>query len=575
MASDPKDTIYIDPEDEITTVIDKVLDSPKKLVALVLPSRATVFQSIVNMKLLKRKSSEAGKDIVLVTNESSLRPLAGNVGLHVAKTLSSKPEIPVAPVITNAMVEAAEDEKIGEDLEPGEEDALRDIGKEEISKPSTKAAGPDSDTIELDNTEGEETKPTDTAMPAVALASDKKTDKRSKKLKVPDFERFRVIAILGGLIIVVLIILWILMFKVWPHATVSIKTDAQNVNATVPFTLDPSTNSLNQAEAVVPAKLAQETKTYTATVNSTGSQNNGQTATGSVSMTAEECGTGVAPSNVPAGSEVVQNNEAYITQAETAFNNLPNGRASGNCLTYLATSSTSITAQNPGAAYNTANNNTSFSVPGRSDVSASGGVSGGTDDIVTIVAQQDITNAENKISTDTSGAKSDLTSDLTQDNFYPIDATFAGGTPTVSPNASAGTAASSVTVTETVKYTLYGVIKQDLVTLLNSNILSQVGKNQNILNNGFNSASYTVGTSPTDVTIISNAIVGPNINATTLKSEIKGLKAGAIESLIKTNSNVSSVSVSLSPFYVSTAPSPSHITINIAKPTNNPSNASQ
>ena len=74
MANDPKNTIYIDVDDEITGVIDKVLDSPSKLVALVLPKRASVFQSIVNMKLLKRKADEADKDIVLVTTEESLLP---------------------------------------------------------------------------------------------------------------------------------------------------------------------------------------------------------------------------------------------------------------------------------------------------------------------------------------------------------------------------------------------------------------------------------------------------------------------------------------------------------------------
>jgi hypothetical protein len=70
MADTPKDTIYIDVDDEITTVIDKVLSSKSKIVALVLPKRAAVFQSIVNMKLLKLKTDNAGKNLVLITTES-------------------------------------------------------------------------------------------------------------------------------------------------------------------------------------------------------------------------------------------------------------------------------------------------------------------------------------------------------------------------------------------------------------------------------------------------------------------------------------------------------------------------
>ena len=36
-----KDTIYVDVDDEITSIIDKVENSSEKVVALVLPKRAT------------------------------------------------------------------------------------------------------------------------------------------------------------------------------------------------------------------------------------------------------------------------------------------------------------------------------------------------------------------------------------------------------------------------------------------------------------------------------------------------------------------------------------------------------
>ena len=48
-----KDVIYIDVDDEITSIISKLQESSGKIVALVLPKRAVVLQSIVNLKLLK------------------------------------------------------------------------------------------------------------------------------------------------------------------------------------------------------------------------------------------------------------------------------------------------------------------------------------------------------------------------------------------------------------------------------------------------------------------------------------------------------------------------------------------
>src|SRR5918911_5581071 len=91
------DTIYIDIDDEITGIIDKLKASKGKVVALVLPKRAAVFQSIVNMKLLKRAADSSKKHLVLITSEAGLLPLAGAAGVHVAKTLTSKPVIPLAP----------------------------------------------------------------------------------------------------------------------------------------------------------------------------------------------------------------------------------------------------------------------------------------------------------------------------------------------------------------------------------------------------------------------------------------------------------------------------------------------
>ena len=112
MTTNDKDTIYIDIDDEITGIIDKFNASSGKVVALVLPKRAAVLQSIVNMKLLKRAADQSKKNLVLVTTEASLMPLAGAVGVNVAKTLTSKPEVPSAPVTDDReeMVDEAEED---------------------------------------------------------------------------------------------------------------------------------------------------------------------------------------------------------------------------------------------------------------------------------------------------------------------------------------------------------------------------------------------------------------------------------------------------------------------------------
>ena len=92
-----KSTVYVDVDEEITSIVDKVKSAPGAIVALVLPKRANVLQSSVNMKLLKRAAKQSDKELVLITSESSLLPLAGMAGLYVASSVNSKPHIPLIP----------------------------------------------------------------------------------------------------------------------------------------------------------------------------------------------------------------------------------------------------------------------------------------------------------------------------------------------------------------------------------------------------------------------------------------------------------------------------------------------
>src|SRR3990167_2395009 len=127
MTDSAKDTVYIDIDDEITSVIDKIRASNHKIIALVLPKRATVFQSIVNMKLIKRTADDLNKRVVLITSEVQVLPLAGAVGLHAAKTLQSKPVVPPAP------------ETAKEDLALEEPDGSGETNEEEPELDNTKS----------------------------------------------------------------------------------------------------------------------------------------------------------------------------------------------------------------------------------------------------------------------------------------------------------------------------------------------------------------------------------------------------------------------------------------------------
>ncbi|MFH1534010.1 MAG: hypothetical protein ABID64_03700 [Nitrospirota bacterium] len=78
-----KKVIYAEIDDEVTDIYDKFSSVRAKHVYIVLPKRAIFFQSIVNLKILKRKADDTGKIIYFITNDKNGIHLAGQVGIEV------------------------------------------------------------------------------------------------------------------------------------------------------------------------------------------------------------------------------------------------------------------------------------------------------------------------------------------------------------------------------------------------------------------------------------------------------------------------------------------------------------
>jgi hypothetical protein len=570
MAADSKDTIYIDIDDEITGIIDKLRNSDGKLVALVLPKRATVFQSIVNMKLLKRAADQNKKNLVLITTEAGLMPLAGAAGVHVASSLNSKPAIPLGPDEEEAE-ETIDEMGAQQDSNAAEIAGAAGVGA--LAAAAAAKSGDDVETLQLDDSELPDTlsdipsAPTKNYAPAAAAGRKAKKD---SKLKIPDFDRFRLFLIIGAIALVALIVFLFLAIKVLPKATINIKTDATTVDTNVPINLSTTATEVNEEDGTVPAKAVTQQKTYSQEVATTGQKNNGNKASGSVTLT--NCSSNDL--TLPAGSGLSSNGNTYITQTSVTipvsdfkgFNGpcKENGKANVN-----------VIAQSPGTAGNGA---TSFSVPSSSGLKGTGSTSGGTDNIVRVVNQNDINNAKAKINSKDDGVKSDLEKQLKKEDLFPITSTFNSGSPTVTSSSSVGQVADNVTVTENITYTMFGAKQDDLNSLADKAIKDQIDTNkQSILDNGVTTATYTVNSqtaTSAQVTMEGKASAGPELDTDQIKQDALGKKPAAIRASFRNNPDVTDVDVKLSPFWVSSVPSKeSKVVVKIAKPTANASSA--
>lgn len=85
-----KKVIYVDIDDEITEIFDRIRPVMAKDVYIVVPKRAILFQSVVNLKILKRKAEDEGKKIYLVTNDKNGIYLAQRIGVPVYNKANSE-----------------------------------------------------------------------------------------------------------------------------------------------------------------------------------------------------------------------------------------------------------------------------------------------------------------------------------------------------------------------------------------------------------------------------------------------------------------------------------------------------
>lgn len=564
-----KDTIYIDVDDEITSIIDKVRGSKGKIVALVLPKRASALQSIVNMKLLKRTSDDAQKHLVLVTTEAGLMPLAGNVGLYVASSPTSKPAIPPAPKMpgdepedADAPLDVSEDE--AEDFDPATA-AATPVGELAAAGTASKIAPKDVDEdLSLDD---DDDASESTAAAGAAAAAPK--PKKNKKLKVPNFDSFRKKLALGIVGLIALIFLWILAFMVLPRATIAIHTDTSSIPTNLNLILDTSAKELDPASDTVPATVITKDVPATQQAAATGQQNNGDKASGTVTMTAQECGTPTQPNDIPAGTTISANNHTYVLQSDVtfSFSNIKN-----SCINFDG-GTTDIQALKGGADYNVSN--ADFTVSGRSDITANGSAQGGTDNITKVVSQSDIDNATTKLAaSNTSTVKNGMKAVLQGKGLMPIDITFQAGEPKITTSAKAGDAADSVTVTSVTTYTLLGVKQSDLDTLVKDVVTKQIDKGkQSILDTGVKNAKFSSTQAATaegaNLSMRATAVAGPNIDTNAIKQQIAGKKKGDVQNLIKQTPGVTSVDVKYSPFWVSVTPkNTSKIAVQLDKSSN-------
>jgi hypothetical protein len=198
-----KDIIYIDTEDDITSIIGKIKASKDKIIALVPPKRTGVLQSAINLRLLQQAAKGDAKRLVLITGDQALMSLASLAKIPVAKNLQSKPEL--------AEINAIEVDD-GDDIIDGSEIPVGELIKI-TDNSSDKKIAEDLRELDIESDSPKKIKRGDDISEINIELKDVADDKA--KRKIPNSAEFRKKLILGttGSLLVIGFLVWAIVFS--------------------------------------------------------------------------------------------------------------------------------------------------------------------------------------------------------------------------------------------------------------------------------------------------------------------------------------------------------------------------
>ena len=534
-----KKTIYVDVDEEITGIIDKVRSANETIIALVVPKRASVFSSIVNLKLLKRSADQNNKRVVLITSNQSVLPLAGVVGLHAAPNLNSKPYIPKAPDVPESTETSADEEAI--EIDPAAAAAA-----------SAAAMGPDVGgevpSIKIENRSKANTSEGKKGL-AGAVAGKAKNAKKPK-FKVPNFNKFRTMLIAGIALLLILGAGGYYALAIAPNATVNLSGENNNESLSFKVIADTSAAEYNEEGAVVPSLKKETKKTESEKVPATGQKDNGNKASGTVTL--KNCSQSDGSVNIPAGTGISSGDLTFIIQ-EAVFLE-PSVFTGGSKTCISDTKEVEVIAQNGGDKYNVDEKN--YTVAGFSGVRAKGSeMKGGTTNIVKVVSAGDVESAKQKLAAKTAGATQELKAALNAEGYIGIEDTFTSTPGAYVPTPAVDSEAGEVIVSVEMTYTMLGLKKSDLQKLVKFKAEKDAGvdtSKQSILDDGLGKASYQLGAvngSITEITVNTNIVAGPEFDQEAIKKEIAGKKRGVAEQELANRPGVKEVRIDTKPFW--------------------------
>lgn len=404
--TDPE-IIYLEVDEEIPAIIEKIKKAKAREVRLVVPRAAIILQSVINLRLLAKEAVSLDKDIALVTSDSIGRNLASQVGLTLYDHIDDKDPV----VFTKHQ------------LPNTSEISEIDLNDEDQPKPTipvhhfqdVKAQG---DEVEDDPVPAKEDSPSGVAQPAEPTPKphtyhsiDESIIGQGQTTSRPGWVRRhkKPLIIISIVVALVLIAGYILI----PTATVTLQVLGETVTkqATLTVATKDKLGDVASDKNPLMGTLLSAKKDSSSSFNATGQKNIGSKAKGTITLYNSWS---QDPQSFSAGVRLTKDGKTFTLSSDVKIPGATLTLNQGNVVTNPGTIDATIIATDPGDDSNVVagkftimdiDKGKQSTIYGQSNAA----LTGGTTTTVNVVSAEDLANAKNKVAGDTLNvAKTDL-----------------------------------------------------------------------------------------------------------------------------------------------------------------------
>jgi hypothetical protein len=428
-----EELIYLESDEEITTIIDRLRSVTASSVRLVVPKGGLVLQSLVSLKLLKREADRLGRNIALVTSDG----VGLNLGEQANITVFAKPK-DVRPVFEAKIEKSAvrsqqselpissEESEVGTDQSsqkpenrvqdneetnvdsPIAQDEGAALTSETISEedqhlnPDTKYRIPDTDSgIHVHHYTTEDSQPDSVSGQEQQVVVPQKTTsllQAAKKHGQPN-RRFRPGRWLLGLVSLALLgfVGYLTYMELAPRATLALTVATEPFQQKVTLQAGREFTTVDQENARIPATLVEAEVSLEQSLPATGKKQVGTKATATLSLSNYWDSN---PQSFPTGTSfVASDGTSFVSTAAATIPGATTTLKEGKVVTTPGKTNVLVEATTVGSEANQKTGR--FTIPSLPEVrqdkiygEATAATAGGSSREVTVVSSADLTNLE-------------------------------------------------------------------------------------------------------------------------------------------------------------------------------------